>query len=239
MALTSAQIVKLACQIAKTSGMTSQAGEFLNSILSDLCQTYDLDVAKAVYQFNFQPGLGGGVVGGPYPLPAAYLRAKFQDFFYTISGYPYFLVAIDLAEFDQTPQAAGLQSFPNMYATDMSQSPPQLWVYPAPSGAYAATLRYYQQMPDIATPETSSTVPWFPNQDYLITKLAGQMMKIAGDDRAEAYLGTNPSKTGAQDILDRYLMLKDDSSNRADTVKLDPRRFGNGNRVLPTKSQPF
>lgn len=239
MALTASQICQLAVQIAKCPGYLNQAGEFLNSILSDLCQTYDLDVAKGVARFSFQPGLGGGIVGGPYPLPADYLRCIFKDAFYTIDGYPYFMIAVDLAEFDQTPQAPGLQSFPSYYATDMSQSPPQLWVYPAPSGAYAVTMRYFRQMPDIASPSLSTAIPWFPNQDYLITKLAGQLMKLTDDSRANAYLGTTPNKTGAQDILDRYLMLKDDSINRAETVQLDQRRFGPGHRVLPTKAQPL
>lgn len=239
MPLSAATICGLARQKAKTPGMATQSGQFLNAILSDLCQTYDLDVAKGLSQFNFQPGLGGGVVGGPYPLPADYLRSIFMDVFYSISGYPYFMKAIDLAEFDQTPQAPGLQSFPNFYATDMSQTPPVMWVYPAPSGAYPVTIRYFRQMPDIATPETSNVVPWFPNQDYLITKLAGMLMGISDDSRADSFLGRNAAKTGAQDILDRYLMLKDDFINRSDSVKMDQRRFGSGNRVLPTKAQPL
>ena len=53
MALTAAQIVTLACQIAKTQGMTAQAGQKLNAILQELCQTYDLSAARLTTTFNF------------------------------------------------------------------------------------------------------------------------------------------------------------------------------------------
>ena len=86
-------------------------------------------------------------------------------------------------------------------------------------------------MADIASPETSATVPWFPNQAYLKTRLAGELMQIADDDRASAFLGE--SDTGAQGLLKRYLNLKDDRTNRAETVKLDRRTFGPAFNKLP------
>ena len=52
MALTAAQIVSLACQAAAAPGYTTQAGELLNVILADICQTYDLDVARGTANFN-------------------------------------------------------------------------------------------------------------------------------------------------------------------------------------------
>ena len=53
MALQAQQIVSLALQIAKCTGFTSQAGQLLNAILSELCQTYDLVVARQNFTFNF------------------------------------------------------------------------------------------------------------------------------------------------------------------------------------------
>jgi hypothetical protein len=45
-ALTSAQLVTLSTQIARAPGYTSQAGQLLNAILSDLAQTYDFALAR-------------------------------------------------------------------------------------------------------------------------------------------------------------------------------------------------
>ena len=245
MALTAAQLVALACQDAHVPGMTSQCGQTLNMILGDLCQTYDLAVARKTFYFNFSPGLraqvGNSIYGsGPYPLPADFLRcADDKSVFWTLLGVPYFLVPIDLSEFDATVQQAGLQSYPYWFATDLSLSDeavnnnpgPMAYVYPPPSGAFPVTVRYFAQMADIVTPETSATVPWFPNQTYLRTRMAGEMMRPADDERYVSFLGEGPE--GAQGILSRYLKLKDDKSNRATTVKMDRRRFGPRFSALP------
>jgi len=243
MALTAAQIITLACQQSKTPGYTSQAGELLNAILSDLSQTYDFDIAKGTYTFNFQPGLITTNVypniqpgGGPYPLPSDFLRmVDNKDAMWFLLGVPYPMIPCDLSEYDNLVQQAGLQSYPYIFATDMSQTPPNLVVWPPASGAYPCMIRYRRQMPDIATPETSATVPWFPNTNYLITRLAGEMMRIANDDRWQATLGDGPS--GAQGQLLRFLKMKDDANDRAQSVKLDRRNFGNNfNRLPNTKS---
>ena len=153
---------------------------------------------------------------------------------WTLLGVTYFLTPIDLSEFDAAVQQAGMQSYPYWMAIDMSpldsaqqgvaNSPPVAYVYPPPSGAYPVFVRYQCQMPDITTPETSNVVPWFPNSTYLKSRLAGEIMQLTDDERAEAFLGEGPA--GAQGILTRYLKLKDNQSNRASTVKLDKRRFG-------------
>lgn len=236
--LTSQQIVALACQTARVPGYVTQGGQLLNAILSELCQDYDFDVARTVTFFNFDPSLivvipgSNSIFGsGPYPLPADYLRADPEDIFYTINGVPYVLINLTLAEFDRQVQQAGIQNFPYWYATDMSTSPPGLYVYPPPSGQFPVTARYRRQMPDIVTPELSNTVPWFPNQNYLLTRLAGELMKSADDERKDDFLGDGPA--GAQGILSRYLKLKDDKSARSQSVSLDRRRFGRGFANLP------
>lgn len=230
MALTAAQIVTQSCAMASTPGYTALAGQLLNAILRELCQTYDFDVARGSTTFNFNLSISSGSYPnfrpgtGPYPLPSDYLRADPGDVFWTLLGVPYPMINLSLDEMDMTVQSAGLQAYPYWYATDMSQSPPVMFVYPPPSGAFPVYVRYRRQMPDISTPESSSAVPWFPHQTYLLTRLAGELMKISDDSRWENFLGEGPS--GAQGMLDRYLKLKDDKEARAESVKLDRRRFG-------------
>lgn len=226
---TAQQIVTLATQIARVPAMTAYAGQFLNIVLEELCQTYNLDAARGEYAFDFATSSGSG----PYSMPADYLRMANEGIWYTINGVKYFPISVDLAEFDAQVQVAGNQSYPVMYATDTSQSPVEIYFWAPPSGAYPVTMRYYRQMPAIATPETSSEVPWFPNTNYLVTRTAGELMKISGDKRADIFLGDSPS--GAQGILDRFLKLEDDDLNRAKRVQLDRRYFGRATDLPNTK----
>ncbi len=222
MALTSAQIVTLSCQIAKCSGFTSQAGQKLNAILQELCQTYDLELARKTTTITFN-----GTIG-PYALPSDYLRARKGDIFYVFQGVPYFMTPLMLEEYDALVQQAGLNDFPRFFTTDMAPSPPTLLVWPSPSLVVPVTVRYYAQMADITTPETSSTVPWFPMDNYLVTRLAGELMQITDDDRAGMFLTSEESQNpqGAAVILRRYLKLKDDPEGKTHTVQLDRRIFG-------------
>jgi len=227
--LTAAQLVTLAGQIAKAPGFTSQAGQLLNMILQELCQDYDFQVNRASTTVT----LSGGA--GPYAFPADFLRveqgAKGPEFFYTISGVPYRMIAVDQSEYDALVQTPGFNSYPTQYTVDMSVSPPQAYVWPPSSGAYVATLRYFKQQPDIATPESSATVPWFLNSNYLKTRLAGELMQLADDERGPAFL------TEAENILRKYLVLKDDGETRTYNVTLDRRQFGSSfNRLPNTKT---
>lgn len=242
MALTSAQIVALACQDAHVPGFTSQGGQFLNMILGDLCRTYDFELAAKTYYFNFNPGLvadmGNSLYGsGPYPLPADFLRMKDdKSAFWTLLGVPYPLIPCDLSEFDMLVQQAGTQSYPYIIATDMSlgdeaqqeDSTPVAYVYAPPSGAYPVTIRYFAQMADIVTPETSNVVPWFPHQGYLRKMVAACLMGQADDSREEQWMNQ------AGEMLREYLRMKDNKSNRAQTVKLDRRRFSRDYNSLKT-----
>ncbi len=237
MALDAQTICSLARADSKCPGYTSQSGELLNAVLQELCQTYDLDVTRGTHVFNFNPASVGDPDypnvqpgAGPYDLPADFLRmCNDKDNIWFLNGVPYPMIPVDISEYDNFVQQTNLQSYPYIAATDMSTAPPnganpKMVVWPPASGAYQCMLRYRRQMPDITTPETSSTVPWFPNSQYLRTRLAGELMKITNDDRWQAFLGDSPS--GAQGILNRYLKLKDDSTNRAKMVTLDRRQFG-------------
>ena len=239
MALTASQIVTLACQAAGAPGYTQQAGELLNVILAELCQTYDFDVARGTFNSTFNPTL---IVnssefpnllqgGGPYNLPADFLRCDYGEAMWFLQGVPYVMIPIELYEFDASVQQPGLQSYSYWFSVDLSLSPPGLVVYPPPSGAFPFMVRYRRQMPDITTPETSSTVPWFPNTQYLRTRLTGELFAITDDERSVAYLGDGPM--GAQGILNRFLKLVNDKSDRSQMVKLDRRTFRPNNSNLP------
>lgn len=260
MPLTSAQICSRARTIAKVQGDIAPSGLLLNVILSDLCQTYDFELARGDYVFNFSPSTTttaaypNNVAGsGPYDLPADYLRVDRGEFVWYLDGVPYPMINVDMAEFDMMVQTAGFQSYPAIFATDLSTMPPAganatAVIWPPASGSYQALIRYFRQMPDIGSgtlatgwnpgviaPESSTVIPWFPNQTYLITRLAGELMKDTSDTRWQVFLGDGDE--GAQGILKRYLKMKDDYNDRAKTVSLDRRRFGRNFSTLPNTKQ--
>lgn len=228
MSLTAAQIVTLACQVAKVPGYTSQAGQLLNSILSDLCQFYDLEVNRVTQTFN----MATGAAPAANALTSDWLRSNSNDVFYTISGVPYFPVQEDQAQFDAHVLTAGLNGYPYNFFVDTSVSPNNMYFWVPPSGAYAVTARYFKQRADIATPESSSTVPWFPNQQYLQTALAGRLMQLADDDRAAQFLSDDDPQ-GAGFLLRKYLVMQGDRSSMVRTVKRDRGTFGPSWKSLP------
>ena len=253
MPLTAAQICSIAQQNANTPGFSTQAGQLLNSILSDLCQTYDLDVARQLYSFTFNPSQVNAQTQAYQNLPANYLRGIRNGSYYIISGVPYPMIPCDFVEdFNMLVEMVGLANFPVFWATDMSLTGtsnsstgsggnlvPVALFWQIPSGAYPAYIYYYSQMTDITTPQSSSTVPWFPNQNYLIRELTGRLMQMADDERADAMLSADEDRhpQGSGVILRKYLQMKDDKGTRAKTVSLDRRRFGTSfDRLRNTKS---
>lgn len=233
MALQAQQIVSLACQIAKCPGYTSQAGQFLNNVLQTLAQDFDFDVIRKTFNFNFDTsstGNGYALGCGPNLMPSDFLRLHRSGAFYKIQDVPYTLIGVSQEEFDTFVQQAGNTSYPYEMYVDVSTSPAGLYVWPPSSGAYPATIRYNPQMPDIATPESSATVPWFPNSDLLIDLVAARLMKITNDDRLTTFAQL------ANDNLTAYLKMKDDPETAVKRVTLDRRFFGTGwNRLPNTK----
>lgn len=234
---TASQIINLAMQIARVpaqSGYSVQAGQLLNQILIELTQEYDLAVA-----------LGSGVIPitgsgnstssvpfiGPYDLPPDFLRMASRNVIYRINAIPYVLTQRTLAELDACINTLGVASYPRFYTVDVALNPPGIYIYPAATVSFDLTFRYYRTMPEIAQPETSAVVPWFPNQNYLVNRLAGELMRITGDPRADQYLGDGPS--GAVGILRRWLNLQGDREDMSKPALLDPRYFGRGWHRLP------
>jgi len=241
--LSASVLISLACNIAKCPGYatpvgTSIAGSLLNEVLEELATDYDFEINRGKYTFNFNSS--AGTSGGPYNMPAAYLRAQKEGIFYTIDNVPYKVIGIELTEYDAFNKDPGLASYPSFFTTDMSQTPPQMFFWVPPSGSYPCTVRYYGMPSSIVNPETSSVIPWFPSSMYLKTRLAGELMQVTNDDRAMSYLGDgtdqNPGRAGR--ILKKVLQMKDDPENVVMTVKLDRRNFRNrraGNELPNTK----
>ena len=234
MSLQAQTIVSLACNTAKNPAWTVQAGQLLNVILAELCQTYDLAVAQATLNTTFNSGTFGLDVNGIYfqDLPTNYLRPDKDNLFYIIDGVKYILIPSTLAQLNAKVSTAGLNGYPEYYAVDTeplsSGSAPIAKFWPPPAGSYALTLVYYSQMPDITNPQSSAVIPWFPNTSYLLRRLTGELMELSGDTRASRYLGgvDKDGFEGAAALLDRYLKMKDDVQVPKQ-VTLDRRLFQN------------
>ena len=233
MAQTAAQIITLATQIAKCPGYTSQALILLNAILDELVQDYDFNIIRKTLEFNLSTtasGNGYAPGSGPNPMPSDFVRLHREGSFYTIVQVPYKLIGVQQEEFDRFVQQPGLASYPYLAYVDVTQvagQEPGLYVWPPASGAYPATIRY-QSTPDPIT--DTSVSPWFPNNTYLITRLAGELCKLTGDDRVGALLGSaDPDKDtvgSAASTLRAYLTMKDDPETAVKRVELDRRFFG-------------
>ncbi len=131
MALTAAQIVDLATQIAKCPGFTTQALEFLNAVLQELALSYDFDVIRKSLNFNFSTtasGNGYAPGSGPNLMPIDFVRLQRGGAFYMIDLVPYKLIGVQQEEFDAFVQQPGLASFPYLAYVDVSSNPAGLFV---------------------------------------------------------------------------------------------------------------
>jgi hypothetical protein len=93
------------------------------------------------------------------------------------------------------------------------------YAYPPPLGNYPVTIRYQRQMPPIVD---LNTVPWFPDEGYLITATAARLTEISDDAR------TDQMEARAARRMQKYLELSDDKTNRAQQIQLDQRTYGGG-----------
>lgn len=118
-------------------GMVAAAQDHLNAILSDLCMSRDLAIARGLYTFTLSPtqtSTLNGVTnfGGPYPLPMDYLRASGSSgsdgyqtgfwYFFQQQGnlsQPMPLKPLDLGRYDMLVQLPN-PSLPTLYTTDIS-----------------------------------------------------------------------------------------------------------------------
>lgn len=224
------QIVQLACSIAKCPGFKSQGGMFLNMTLEDLWLHRDLKINRITESISVQANNFG-----PFTLPLNYLRT--YDLFFQQNNLPYFLNPISTEEYDQEFKDPSIANYPYEFMTILTDettsqannSAGQLFIYPQSSGAITLTHRYMVKQPDIATPETSATIPWFPDQDYLITATAARLMQVTDDTRRQEFL------TEAGNMLRVHLIMEGDEQQVVKSVRLDPRRFHSNRTLKPTK----
>lgn len=242
--LTSAQMIALACQAAKVPGYTVQAGQFLNARLVQFALTQDLDIVRRFFQF--QTAIGST---GPYFLPANYLRAR--QVYYYLNGISYDLDQKDIKEFNRLYQGPGLSDYPYLYATDVAGSmlpppgmttqipnpntnvpAPVIYLYPQPVVDLQIEILYMDTAVEIANPQTSATVPWFPDQRMLLHAIIEDLMMLTDDTRAKDI----QMKTENQ--IRSYLQMDNDKEQRADKVQLDTANFRTSRRsIRPTKLQ--
>ncbi|MCI0557872.1 MAG: hypothetical protein MN733_05205, partial [Nitrososphaera sp.] len=212
--MTAKEIVTHATQIARVPGMMLQAGRILNQVLMELVQEYDLAIALRTNTVEINAATGSGA----YELPTNYLRMASRGAVFEVNEIPYVLTQVTLMEFDALVGVQQGSSFPSLFATNVAASPPFLFVYPPPQLTLTVRMRYYGTIPDIFSPENSSEVPWFTNQNYLVNRVAGELMRIAGDQRADVILGDGPS--GCIGILRRWLNLQGDKEDTANVMIL-------------------
>lgn len=233
MALTAQQIVAKAVKIAKTPGYLTDAGDFLNTVLSELAQLNDFELSRALLQINTATPSGVSIVTGqPYfNLAADHLHVLKNGVFYYITGVPYTLIQKELDDFDRLVVTQGFTSQLLFYAVDDSQTPQQIYFWPPPNQSYIVNVRYARLRPDIATPQSSSAVPWFPLQQYLIDETAARLMDLSDDDRRDKF------SSRAEDRLKKWLTMQRDLESTALRVELDRNRFSTPWSQLPNTKQ--
>lgn len=228
--LTSQQIVTDACTVAKAPGMTALGGRQLNLVLDDLVLHRDLKVNRKFSQFTAQAG-----TNGPFSLGSDYLRT--YDMFYEVNNFPYFLFPMGQDQFDALFKDPSIANYPYAYATDLSsaatQSAVSVLIYPQSNNQLTITHRYMVRRPGIPSPESSSVIPWFQDQDYLVHATATRMMKMVDDPRWERFVAQGEA------MLKTHLIMDGDEQQVARGIKLDPQRFHVNRALRPTKLNPY
>jgi hypothetical protein len=218
---TAAQIVNLACNIAKTPGMLTTAGQFLNIILEELSQVNDLEINRGLWSINTGAPTGYTVTSNiPYfNLATDHLRVLEDECFYLVSGVPYTLIQKQLSDFDQLITTTGFNAQVLFFAVDDSQSPAQIMFWPPPNASYTVFIRYEKLAAAMTSPEISALVPKFPLQQYLIWEIAARMMDISDDDRVDRF------HEKAANLFRKWITMQRDMEGTVLRVKLDRNRF--------------
>lgn len=227
--LTAQQIVALACSICKTPGYTAQGGQCLNLALNDLVLHHELKVNRYSASVSVTSGSNG-----PFNLPADYLRT--YDLFFTQNSLPYFLRPISMEQYDAEFKDPQVANYPYEYATDLQPQAatpntgiPLLYIYPQSSAAITLTHRYMINRADITTPESSSSIPWFQDQDYLVHATSVRLMRITDDARRDKF------EEDCDKMLREHLIMEGDEQQVVKEVRLDPQRFKMRRRLKATK----
>ncbi|KUY70808.1 hypothetical protein [Burkholderia sp. RF4-BP95] len=224
------QIVARACAVAKCPGFIQQGGIYLNMVLEDLWLHRDLKVNRVTEFVTVQANNYG-----PFTLPLNYLRP--YDLFFQQNNLPYFLHPISTEEWDQEFKDPSIANYPYEFMTILydettaqaNNSAGQLFIYPQSSGQITLTHRYMVKQPDITTPETSTVIPWFPDQQYLIKATAVELMGETDDTRQEVW------RAQCEAMLRTHLIMEGDEQQVVKSVRLDPRRFHTNRTLKPTK----
>lgn len=235
MAYSAQQIITLACQVARLpSSFAPQAGQFLNMILADYARTMDMDTLRKTTSFSVSAATTGvGITNAGYILPTDYLREV--QVFYNVNGTIFNLEPMSLEKYYTMFEGTGIADYPEWYATDISDQAvdtygaPVLFFWPPPAIALTVNLLYRPLPADIVNPETSSSIPWFPDQRVLIHDVASELMLLGDDSRKESV------DADVERRMRKYLIMKDDKEGFAQTVKLDPIKFRARNNLKPTK----
>lgn len=211
-------------------------------ILEDLVLNKNLKVNRVTQMITLPAN-----TFGPVNLESDYLRT--YDLFYPIpttgapgsqTGIPIELIPITMQQMDAEFKSPSVSNYPYEFATDLSTQAQvasgtagQLFVYPQSSGQIVLTHRYMVKQPTIVTPESSSTVPWFTFTNYLVTRVAAEVMQDTGDDRREAFL------KDCEVMLQPYLIMEGDEQSAVHEIKLDPRHFRFRGALKPVKTYPY
>lgn len=226
---TAQQICSHAREIAKCAGYTTQSGQCLQLVLDDLVLHRDLKVNRKQQTLSITAG-----TNGPFNLTADYLRT--YDLFFLIDSMPFFLTPLSQEQYDALFKSPAVANYPYNWTTDLTPQAadpaagiPLIYVYPQTSALLSLTHRFMVRRASITTPESSTTVPWFPDQDYLIHATAMRLMKITGDARYDKFL------TDGENMLRTHIIMDGDEQQVVKAVRLDPQRFRMRRSLKPTK----
>lgn len=134
---TAASIISAAQQIARVPLYGTQALDELNSLLRYIEETVDFSAARGQWNFFFNTnlvnsGAGNIIQTAGVPIPIDYLRVQVsggstgaqRSSKWYFQGVPYDMIEVDLTEFDDQVQQAGIQSYPYFWTKDFAQYQP-------------------------------------------------------------------------------------------------------------------